>query len=148
MTDNIVSFLLLVPGFIKTPTVSEIDCTRYPSSLQQGHLTLTCSITSFYPPDIAVKWLKRCNNEEMEVKKEEGLVEVWGPIQTQLRTFRAMAVLKEVQNGLKDVDKDGEIVCRVEHCSLLRPIERVWTNSHFGKAVSMHINSICHVGMI
>ncbi|XP_060794805.1 uncharacterized protein si:ch211-180a12.2 [Neoarius graeffei] len=118
-------------GFIKMPTVSEINFAHYPASLQQGHLTLTCSITTFYPPDITVKWLKRCNNAEVEVKKEEGLVEVWGPIQTQLRTFRATAVLKEVENGLKDVDKDGEIVCRVEHCSLLGPIERIWTNSYF-----------------
>ncbi|MCI4384027.1 hypothetical protein PGIGA_G00033530 [Pangasianodon gigas] len=118
-------------GFIKKPTVSEISCARYPSSPQQGLLTLACRITSFYPPDIAVKWLKRCNNGETEVKKEEGLAEVWGPIQTQLRTFRAMAVLTEVENGLKDLDKDGKIVCRVEHCSLLEPIERVWTNSHF-----------------
>lgn len=145
MADNLVSFLVLVPGFIKTPTVSEINFAHYPASLQQGHLTLTCSITTFYPPDITVKWLKRCNNAEVEVKKEEGLVEVWGPIQTQLRTFRATAVLKEVENGLKDVDKDGEIVCRVEHCSLLGPIERIWTNSYFGKAVSMYINSMCHV---
>ncbi|XP_017338487.1 uncharacterized protein si:ch211-180a12.2 isoform X1 [Ictalurus punctatus] len=118
-------------GFIKKPTVSEIICTRDPTSPQEGLLTLACSITSFYPPDIAVKWLKRCNNGEMEIKKEEGLVEVCGPIQMQLRTFRAMAVLTEVENGLKDVDKDGKIVCRVEHCSLLEPIEQVWTNSHF-----------------
>lgn len=71
-------------------------------------------------------------------------MEVLGPIQTQLRTFRAMAVLTETENGLKDVDKNGEIVCRVEHCSLLEPIERVWTNSHFGKAGS---NVICHEAM-
>lgn len=70
----------------------------------------------------------------MEVKKEEGRVEVLGPIQMQLRTFRAMAVLTEVDNGLKDVDKDGEIVCRIEHCSLLQPVERAWTKSHFGKS--------------
>lgn len=148
MADNIVPFLLLVPGFIKKPTVSEIICTRDPTSPQEGLLTLACSITSFYPPDIAVKWLKRCNNGEMEIKKEEGLVEVCGPIQMQLRTFRAMAVLTEVGNGLKDVDKDGKIVCRVEHCSLLEPIEQVWTNSHFGKAVSMYIDEICHAGIV
>ncbi|KAK3529243.1 hypothetical protein QTP70_021914 [Hemibagrus guttatus] len=115
-------------GFIKKPVVSEISCT---SSPQQGLLTLACRISSFYPPEIAVKWLKRSNNGEMEIKKQEGLVEVWGPIQTQLRTFRATAVLTEVENGLKDVDKDGKIVCRIEHCSLLEPIERVCTNSQF-----------------
>ncbi|KAM9463313.1 uncharacterized protein Hap1MRO34_017046 [Clarias gariepinus] len=116
-------------GFIKKPTVSEISCTRFPSSPQPGLLTLSCSITSFYPPDIAVNWLKRCNDREMEVKKEEGLGEIRGPIQMQSRMFRAVAVLKEVENGLKNIDKDEEIVCRVEHCSLLAPIERVWTNS-------------------
>lgn len=133
---NAAPFLLFVSGFIKKPTVSEISGARFPSGSQQEFLTLACSITNFYPPDIAVKWLKRCNNEEMEIKKEEGLVEVWGPVQAQLRTFKATAVLTEVENRLKDVDKDGEIVCRIEHCSLTEPIERVWTNSHFGKAVS------------
>lgn len=145
---NIVPFHLLVPGFIKKPTVSEISCAYYHSGQQEELLTLACNITSFYPPDIAVKWLKRCNNREMEVKKEEGLVEVWGPIRMQLRAFKAMAVLTEVENSLKDLDKDGEIVCRVEHCSLLEPIVRVWTNPHFGKAVSKHINSICHVEIV
>lgn len=134
-TDNTVHFFLLVPGFIKKPNVSEISCT---SSPQQGLLTLACRLLGFYPPEIAVKWLKQSNNGEMEIKKEEGLVEVWGPIQTQLRTFRATAVLTEVENGLKDVDKDGKIVCRIEHCSLLEPIERVWTNSQFGKAFNAH----------
>ncbi|KAI5617658.1 hypothetical protein C0J50_22826 [Silurus asotus] len=118
-------------GFIKKPTVSEITSSLYPQSPQTGLLTLACSITSFYPPDIAVKWLKQCNNVEMEVKKEEGLMEVWGPVQTQLKTFRAMALLTEVENRLKDIEKDAKFVCRIEHCSLLEPIERVWTNSHF-----------------
>ncbi|KAK2866010.1 hypothetical protein Q7C36_002066 [Tachysurus vachellii] len=115
-------------GFTKKPIVSEISCTSRP---QQEHLSLACSIASFYPPDITVKWLKQTNNGELEIKKEEALMEVWGPIQTQLRTFRAMAVLTEVENKLKEVDKERNIVCRIEHCSLLEPIERVWTNSHF-----------------
>lgn len=84
----------------------------------------------------------------MEVKKEEGLGEIRGPIQMQSRMFRAVAVLKEVENGLKNIDKDEEIVCRVEHCSLLAPIERVWTNSRIGKTVSMHINAFCHVRIV
>ncbi|KAL6474966.1 hypothetical protein MHYP_G00160060 [Metynnis hypsauchen] len=113
-------------GFIKKPTVSEISCS--PSPPQQGLLSLACDITGFYPPDVSVKWLKRGTSEGLEkdieeaAEKEEGVKgvsEVWGPIQTQPRTFRATAVLKEVEEG-------GEIVCRVEHCSLQEPIERVW----------------------
>ncbi|TSK14505.1 Fructose-bisphosphate aldolase A [Bagarius yarrelli] len=115
-------------GFIKMPVVSEISCALNP---QQGGLTLACRITGFYPPDIAVKWIKQTISEEVEVKKEEGLVEIWGPIHTHPRTFRATAVLTEVENRLRDVDKEGRIVCRVEHCSLLEPIERTWTNSCF-----------------
>lgn len=132
-----VPFLLLAPGFIKKPTVSEISSARNPSSPHQDLLTLACSITGFYPPGIAVKWLKRCNDQETEVKKEEGLAEVWGPVQTQPRSFRATAVLAEAENGLEDVDKDAEIVCRVEHCSLLEPVERVWTKSRVGKAAGL-----------
>ncbi|XP_072522721.1 uncharacterized protein [Salminus brasiliensis] len=127
-------------GFIKRPTLSEIRCT--PSSPQQGPLTLACDITGFYPPEIFVKWLRRSRSEdgdaleveEAEAESEEGVkgaTEVWGPIQTQPRTFRATAVLKEVENGLKEVEEGGEIVCRVEHCSLQEPVERVWRKNSF-----------------
>ncbi|KAG9267402.1 hypothetical protein AMEX_G18237 [Astyanax mexicanus] len=121
-------------GFIKRPTVSEIHCT--PSFPDQGPLTLTCDISDFYPPDVSVKWLRRGRNEGDEQEVEEagaegeegvkGAAEVWGPIQTQPRAFRATALLKEVENVLKEMEEGGEIVCRVEHCALQEPVERVW----------------------
>ncbi|KAL7857330.1 hypothetical protein SRHO_G00162290 [Serrasalmus rhombeus] len=121
-------------GFIKKPTVSEISCSPLPP--QQGLLSLACDITTFYPSDVSVKWLKRDMSEGLEkdieeaAEKEEGVKgvsEVRGPIQTQPRTFRATAVLKEVE----EVEEGGEIVCRVEHCSLQEPIERVWRRTCF-----------------
>lgn len=102
---------------------------------------MSCDITGFYPPKISVTWFKRGQSEDGELKeaagKEEGVKgtsEVWGPIQTQPRMFRATAVLKEVEDGLKEVEEGGEIVCRVEHCSLQEPTERVWRKFHFGKS--------------
>ncbi|XP_051770102.1 uncharacterized protein LOC127523438 isoform X3 [Ctenopharyngodon idella] len=115
-------------GFIKQPTVSEI-ISSLPSA-EKGPLTLACDITGFYPPEISVKWLHVKGNEIEEGEDSEGEIkagaELWGPLQTLPRTFRAKALLKE----LDDTVRGGAIVCRVAHCSLLKPAERVWRNTH------------------
>ncbi|XP_066521720.1 uncharacterized protein si:ch211-180a12.2 [Hoplias malabaricus] len=116
-------------GFIKKPTVSEISCSA--SFPQQGPLSLACDITSFYPPDISIKWLKRRRIEDEEDFEKVAESEVWGPIQSEARTFRATAILKELEDGLKEMEEGREVVCRVEHCSLEEPIERVWRKTHF-----------------
>ncbi|XP_073671998.1 uncharacterized protein [Paramisgurnus dabryanus] len=116
-------------GFIKKPTVSEI--TSSPSPCIEGRpLTLACEITGFYPPEISVKWLHVKGNvaeegEESKVEIKEG-DELWGPLQTLPRTFRANAFLKEVDETIRG----DEIICRILHCSLMKPIERVWRNTH------------------
>nr|XP_055031415.1 uncharacterized protein si:ch211-180a12.2 isoform X2 [Misgurnus anguillicaudatus] len=116
-------------GFIKKPTVSEI--TSSPSPCIEGRpLTLACEITGFYPPEIFVKWLHVKGNvaeegEESKVEIKEG-DELWGPLQTLPRTFRANAFLKEVDETMRG----DEIICRILHCSLMKPIERVWRNAH------------------
>ncbi|XP_076856847.1 uncharacterized protein LOC143510883 isoform X2 [Brachyhypopomus gauderio] len=111
-------------GFIKKPIVSEIMGTVSPSATLQQPLNLVCEITGFYPPDITVKWLKRGKNESGGEDVVIGAGEVWGPLQTSPRMFKATAVVK-------DVEKAEEVVCKVEHCSVLEPLERVWRNTHF-----------------
>ncbi|XP_077080774.1 uncharacterized protein LOC143733095 isoform X2 [Siphateles boraxobius] len=114
-------------GFIKKPTVSEIIS---PPSAEEGPLTLACDITGFYPPEISVKWLHLKGNEIEEGEDNEGEIregaELWGPLQTLQRTFRAKALLKVLDGTVRG----GEIVCRVAHCSLLKPVERFWRNAH------------------
>ncbi|XP_043086888.1 uncharacterized protein si:ch211-180a12.2 isoform X2 [Puntigrus tetrazona] len=100
-------------GFIKQPWVSEIM-----SSSER----LTCDLTGFYPPDISVRWL--CVNVNESEREISDGAELWGPLQTLPRTFRAKALLKD----LRETER-AEIVCRVSHCSLLKPIERVWRNT-------------------
>uniref|UniRef100_A0AAY5E878 Si:ch211-180a12.2 n=2 Tax=Electrophorus electricus TaxID=8005 RepID=A0AAY5E878_ELEEL len=120
-------------GFLKKPIISEIRCSS--STLQQP-LTLACDIAGFYPPDITVQWLKRGKSEEQEEDVVLGEREVWGPVQTSPRMFQATALIKEV-------DEAEEILCRVEHCSLLEPIERVWRKIHLvapSVALSLSVN--------
>ncbi|XP_057215228.1 uncharacterized protein si:ch211-180a12.2 isoform X2 [Triplophysa rosa] len=114
-------------GFIKNPTISEITPSSHPCTMERP-LTLACDITDFYPPEISVKWLHLTgyvieDKEETKVEIMEGS-ELWGPLQNLPRTFRTKAILKNVDKTIRG----GEIMCRVSHCSLLKPIERVWKN--------------------
>lgn len=110
--------------------MSEIVSTSYSSDQAS---TLGCEITDFFPPNISVTWLKLRAGEEDDREDEvlEG-GEVWGPFQTHSRVYRATATLK--RKALKEDKKDrrGGIICRVEHCSLHEPIERVWKNADIG----------------
>ncbi|XP_018533870.1 uncharacterized protein si:ch211-180a12.2 isoform X2 [Lates calcarifer] len=113
-------------GFIKRPCVSEIASST--SSLDQT-LTLGCEITDFYPPNISVTWLKLREGEQDD--REEEVIEggeMWGPIQTHPRVYRATATLKRRATNQEKKEKRGGIICRVEHCSLQEPIERHWRN--------------------
>ncbi|CAJ1080381.1 uncharacterized protein si:ch211-180a12.2 isoform X1 [Xyrichtys novacula] len=112
-------------GFIKSPSVSDII--RSVSTHEQP-LTLGCEITDFYPPNISVTWLKLREGERDDREDEviEG-GEMWGPLHTQPRLYKATATLKRrVTNEEKE--RGGGIICRVEHCSLNEPIERHWRN--------------------
>nr|XP_020444598.1 uncharacterized protein LOC109953453 [Monopterus albus] len=114
-------------GFIKRPCVSEVI-----GSTSSPHQTLTlgCEITDFYPPNISVTWLKLREGERDD--REEELVEggeMWGPIETHPRVYRATATLKRRATNQKKEERGGGIICRVEHCSLREPIERHWGNA-------------------
>ncbi|XP_071395811.1 uncharacterized protein [Centroberyx affinis] len=113
-------------GFIKRPCVSEIVSS---TSSPDQPLTLGCDITGFYPPNLSVTWLKLREGEQDDREEEvmEG-GEVWGPIQTHPRLYRATATLRRRGTNQEKKERGGGIVCRVEHCSLLEPIERHWRN--------------------
>ncbi|KAK2820327.1 hypothetical protein Q5P01_023286 [Channa striata] len=113
-------------GFIKRPCVSEIISS---TSLSDQTLTLGCEMTDFYPPSISVTWLKLREGEQDDGEEEviEG-GEVWGPIQTHVRLYRATASLRRRATHQQRKERGGGIVCRVEHCSLEDPIERRWRN--------------------
>ncbi|XP_063048739.1 uncharacterized protein si:ch211-180a12.2 [Engraulis encrasicolus] len=139
-------------GFIKKPTVSEISVTN-----DGAAPVLSCDVTGFYPPELSVTWLQLKRTEErsedMERRKgeeeedddddddeeDEERVEVtegtelWGPLLTEPRTFRATAVLQGAEPGRSKVKGEGPIeavVCRVDHCSLQAPVERLWRRAH------------------
>ncbi|XP_034426284.1 uncharacterized protein si:ch211-180a12.2 isoform X2 [Hippoglossus hippoglossus] len=113
-------------GFMKRPCVSEIFSST--SSPDQTS-TVGCEITNFYPPNIAVTWLKLREGEQDD--REEEVIdggELWGPFQTHPRIYRATAVLKRRATSQEKKERRGGIMCRVEHCSLQEPIERQWKN--------------------
>ncbi|XP_044035804.1 uncharacterized protein si:ch211-180a12.2 isoform X2 [Siniperca chuatsi] len=114
-------------GFIKRPCVSEIvSSTSFPDQT----LTLGCEITDFHPPNISVTWLKLRAGEQDD--REEEVIEggeLWGPIQApDPRLYRATAILKRRATNQEKKERGGGIICRVEHCCLLEPIERHWRN--------------------
>uniref|UniRef100_UPI0037E9C2C1 uncharacterized protein n=1 Tax=Semicossyphus pulcher TaxID=241346 RepID=UPI0037E9C2C1 len=113
-------------GFIKSPCVSEII--RSTSTPDQP-FTLGCEITDFFPPNISVTWLKLRQGEQDDREDEviEG-GEMWGPVQTHPRLYRATATLKRRATHEEKKERGGGIICRVEHCSLLEPIVRQWRN--------------------
>lgn len=125
-------------GFIKRPRVSEIVGSG--SSPGQA-LTLGCEITDFYPPNITVTWLILREGEQDDGEQEvlEG-GEVWGPVQTHPRVYRATATLRRHATGRQRKPRGGGgIVCRVEHCSLLEPLEKHWRNVDLGTSLYGHV---------
>lgn len=117
-------FPLIFIGFLKRPSVSEVISSISP--LDQT-VTLGCQITDFFPPNISVTWL-RLREGERDDREEEVIEggEMWGPIQTQSRLYRATTTLKRREKGEKGALGGGGIICRVEHISLQEPIEKHW----------------------
>lgn len=97
-------------------------------------MTLACEITDFHPPNISVTWLKLRDGEQDDREDEviEG-GEMWGPIQApDSRLYRATATLKRRTTNHEKKEIGGGVVCRVEHCSLLEPVEKHWRNVDMG----------------
>lgn len=110
----------------------------FTSSLDQT-LNLGCEITDFYPANVRVIWLKLRGGDQDDGEEEEVIDggEIWGPVQTHPRLYRATATLKRRAMNLGKKERGGGVICRVEHCSLLEPIQRRWKNVELG------INSVC-----
>lgn len=123
---NVFSWILT--GFLKRPSVSEVISSV---SSPDRTVTLGCQITDFFPPNISVTWLtlREGERDDREEEPVEG-GEMWGPIQTHSRLYRATATLKRTKTSQEKKEKGGSggggIICRVEHISLQEPIERLW----------------------
>nr|XP_054605686.1 uncharacterized protein si:ch211-180a12.2 isoform X3 [Nothobranchius furzeri] len=127
-------------GFIKRPRVSEVvDATN--SSDQS--LTLGCEITDFYPPNISVTWLKLRDGEADDREEEVMEGELWGPVQTHPKLFRATATLKRNTAHQGKTARRGGMICRVQHSSLHEPIEREWRNGDTAAPSIPPLVSVC-----
>lgn len=96
-------------------------------------LNLGCEITDFYPPNISVTWLKLGKGEKDDTEEEviEG-GEIWGPVETHTRLYRATATLKRRTSTQEKKERGGGVICRVEHTSLVEPIEKRWKGVEIG----------------
>lgn len=96
-------------------------------------LTLGCEMIDFYPSNVSVTWL-RLREGEQDDREEEVIEggEMWGPIQTHSRLYRATATLKRTSTNQEKKERGGGFICRVEHPSLPEPIERLWRNTEIG----------------
>lgn len=127
-------FPRIFAGFLKRPSVSDVISSASP--LDQT-IILGCQITDFFPPNISVTWL-RLREGERDDREEEVIEggEMWGPIQTQPRLYRATATLKWRATSQEKKEKGGfgggGIICRVEHVSLKEPIEKHWKSIDIG----------------
>lgn len=127
-------FPRIFTGFLKRPSVSDVISSASP--LDQT-VILGCQITDFFPPNISVTWL-RLREGERDDREEEVIEggEMWGPIQTQSRLYRATATLKRRATSQEKKEKGGfgggGIICRVEHISLQEPIEKHWKSIDIG----------------
>lgn len=97
-------------------------------------MNLGCEIADFYPPNVSVTWLKLKDGDQDDEEEEEVIEggEIWGPVQTHPRLYRATATLKRRARHLGIKERRGGVICRVEHCSLLEPIERHWKSIDLG----------------
>ncbi|XP_029693725.1 tyrosine-protein phosphatase non-receptor type substrate 1 isoform X3 [Takifugu rubripes] len=130
-------------GFIKRPCVSEIM--SFTSSPDQT-LNLGCEITDFYPANVKVIWLKLRGGDRDDAEEEEEVLdggEIWGPVQTHPRLYRATATLKRRATNLGKKERGGGVICRVEHCSLLEPIQRRWKNVEIVAPIIPPSISVC-----
>lgn len=132
----VVVCLYLPLGFVKRPCVSEIIDFTTPTDQT---LNLGCELTDFYPPNVSVTWLKLRNGDQDDEEEEEVIEggEIWGPVQTHPRLYRATATLRRRATNLEIKERGGGVICRVDHCSLLEPIERHW------KSVDLGIHPFC-----
>lgn len=127
-------FSWIFTGFLKRPSVSEVI--SFVSLLDQT-VTLGCQITDFFPPNISITWL-RLREGEQDDREEEVIDggEMWGPIQSQSRLYRATATLKRSKTSQeKEGLGVGGIICRVEHIALQEPIEKHWKSIEIGNKV-------------
>ncbi|XP_072312400.1 uncharacterized protein [Eucyclogobius newberryi] len=126
-------------GFIKRPRVSEIISTIK----SDQSITLGCEISNFYPPNVSVVWLKM--REGLQDDREEELVkggEFFGPLQTQPHLYKATATLRRPTSQDKQ-QREAGIICRVRHCSLPEPIEKLWRNVDSGAPYIPPSISVC-----
>lgn len=89
--------------------------------------------------------------EGLQDDREDELIEgaeLWGPVQTQPNLYKATATLRRRPSNQEKHQREAGIICRVQHCSLQEPIERLWRNVGIGvnhSWVSVHYKHLLYI---
>uniref|UniRef100_A0A8C4T8L7 Uncharacterized LOC114642422 n=1 Tax=Erpetoichthys calabaricus TaxID=27687 RepID=A0A8C4T8L7_ERPCA len=110
-------------GVTREPTVSDVQV-HFTEFGQR--CTLTCVIAGFYPKEIKVTWMRRQKGTKQTHQTRTG---DWKPTISQYEPsvtdtgYSLVCRAEFTPQTLSDL-KDMEFICRVEHKSMKRPVER------------------------
>ncbi|XP_073492239.1 uncharacterized protein [Aquarana catesbeiana] len=101
-----------------TPVVEEIQT---PNIFHDTPVTLQCHISEYFPDDITVTWLRKSQNQEI-CEETDNISSTITPRREADNTYSCTASLTIAPT--LSVHQGAEYICRVDHPSLERPIER------------------------
>ncbi|XP_073492245.1 uncharacterized protein [Aquarana catesbeiana] len=101
------------------PVVEEIQT---PNIFHDTPVTLQCHISEYFPDDITVTWLRKNKNQEICEETDNMVSNIITPRRGDDNTYSCTASLTITPT--LSVHQGAEYICRVDHPSLERPIER------------------------
>ncbi|XP_073492236.1 uncharacterized protein [Aquarana catesbeiana] len=101
------------------PWRPEVEDIQIPIVLHDTPATLQCHISKYFPNTITVTWLRKIKNQEICEETDKNTIT---PRRGDSNTYSCTASLTIVPT--RSVHQGAEYICRVDHPSLERPIER------------------------
>ncbi|PIO33445.1 hypothetical protein AB205_0009410, partial [Aquarana catesbeiana] len=105
--------------YLWTPVVKEI---QKPKVFHDTPVTLQCHISGYFPNDITVNWLRRSLHQEL-CEETNLVIRTRIPRKEADNTYSCTATLTIIPT--LSIHQGAEYICRVDHPSLERPIERI-----------------------
>lgn len=93
-----------------------------PNIFHDTPVTLQCHISEYFPDDITVKWLRKSQNQEICEETDNMVSKTITPRRGDDNTYSCTARL--IISPILSVHQGAEYICRVDHPSLEKPIEK------------------------
>ncbi|XP_073492232.1 uncharacterized protein [Aquarana catesbeiana] len=101
------------------PVVEEIQT---PNIFHGTPVTLQCHISEYFPDDITVTWLRKSQNQEICEESDNMVSKTITPRRGDGNTYSCTASLTIIPT--LSIHQGAEYICRVDHPSLEKPIEK------------------------